>query len=139
MKKLLPNQSGVTLPAFEPGDYVILQHEWEHQNVYELDELAAVGFIQNNGNKEVLQSANSSIDMFVPLYSNDVELMKVSNISLTNCDGKIQPVVEIRNNGSTNLTTLDIVYTVNSGEPVTYEWTGNLGFLESETVLSRYH
>jgi len=135
MKKLLPNQSGVTLPAFEPGDYVILQHEWEHQNVYELDELAAVGFIQNNGNKEVLQSANSSDDMFVPLYSVDVELLNVTNLSLTNCDGKIQPIVEIRNNGSTDLTALDIVYTMNSGEPVTYEWTGNLGFLESETVL----
>jgi len=135
MKKLLPNQSGVTLPAFEPGDYVIIQHEWEHQNVYELDELAAVGFVQNNGSKEVLQSANSSSDMLTPLYSNDVELEEVTNISLTNCDGKIQPAVKIRNNGSANLTELDIMYSINGGDPVTYAWTGNLGFLESETVL----
>lgn len=135
MKKLLPNQSGVTLPAFEPGDYMIIQHVWEHQNVYDLDELAAVGFIQNNDSKEVLQAANSSSELFSPLYENDVEVTKVSNISLTNCNFKIQPEVKIRNNGSSQLTSLSIQYSMNGEEPVEYNWSGNLGFLESETVL----
>lgn len=135
MKKMMPNQSGTTLPAFEVGDYVILQFAWEHQNVYDIEELAAIGFIQDNGTKEVHQSANSSDELFDALFSSDVEVSDVSNISLYNCDGKIQPQVKIRNNGSDALTSLDINYSMNGGEVTTYEWTGNLGFLESETIL----
>jgi len=135
MKKLLPNQSGVTLPAFELGDYVILEYSWEHQNVYSIDELAAVGFIQNNGSKEVLQSANSSDELFPAIYDNDVEVTMVDNVSLTNCNGTIQPQVTIRNNGSSALTSVDIKYSLNGEEPVVYSWTGNLDFLESETVM----
>ncbi len=135
MKKLLPNQGGVTLPAFESGDYMILQHVWEYQNVYDTDELAAVGFVQNNANKEVLQSANSSDEPFAPLYGTDVEVTGVANISLTNCTGKIQPEVTIRNNGSEALTSLEINYSMNGGDAVTYSWSGNLGFLEAETIL----
>lgn len=135
MKKMLPNQSGTTLPAFEAGEYVILQYAWEHQNVYDIDELAAIGFIQNNASKEVLQSANSSEDVFDPLYAQDVEVTGITNISYYNCDGKIQPMVEIRNNGSAPLTSLDIQYSLNGGDVITYAWTGNLAFLESEQVL----
>lgn len=135
MKKMLPNQSGVTLPAFEAGEYVILQYEWEHQNVYEVDELAAIGFIQNNASKEVLQAANSSMELFDPMYTQDVEVTDVSNISFYNCDGKIQPMVEVRNNGSAPLTSLNIHYSLNGGEVNTYAWSGNLTFLESETVM----
>lgn len=135
MKKMLPNQSGTTLPAFEAGEYVIYEYEWEHQNVYEIDELAAIGFIQNNSNKEVQQAANSSDEMFTPLYSDDAEVTDVRNISLYNCDGKVQPKIDIRNNGSSQLTALDIEYSVNGGDPEIYQWTGNLGFLESETIM----
>jgi hypothetical protein len=135
MKKMLPNQAGTNLPAMEAGDYVILQFEWEHQNVYDLDELAAVGFVQNNDNKEVLQAANSSDVLFDPMFANDAEVTTVQNFSYTNCNGMIQPEVTVRNNGSDVLTTMDIHYTVNGEDPVVYNWTGNLGFLESETVL----
>ena len=135
MKKMLPNHSGTSLPAFETGDYALLQYSWEHQNVYEIDELNAIGFIQNNDGKEVLQAANSSEVVFDPLYTTDVEAKEVSNISYFNCEGKIQPMVEIRNNGSDNLTSLDIHYSLNGGAVITYNWTGNLGFLETEKVL----
>lgn len=135
MKKLLPNQAGTNLPAMEAGDYIILQFEWEHQNVYDLDELAAVGFVQNNDNKEVLQAANSSDVLFDPMFANDAEVTMVQNISYTNCNGMIQPEIMIRNNGSDALTSMDVHYTVNGGDPVVFSWTGNLGFLESEMVM----
>lgn len=45
-----------------------------------------------------------------------------------------QPVVIIKNEGSSNLTSLEITYNVQGGIPLTYSWTGNLGFLESEEV-----
>jgi len=47
-----------------------------------------------------------------------------------------EPEVVIQNNGSTELTSLSINYWVNGDPtPETYEWTGNLEFLEKETVV----
>ncbi|HHG83400.1 MAG TPA: T9SS type A sorting domain-containing protein, partial [Bacteroidetes bacterium] len=45
-----------------------------------------------------------------------------------------QPIVIIRNEGSTPLTSLEITYQVRGGTPLTYSWTGNLAFLETEEV-----
>ncbi len=134
MKKMLPNQNGTELPAFAAGEYVILQYSWEHQNVYDIDELAAVGFVQNNSSKEVLQSGNSSSNVFTPVYSTDAEVIDVSNVSQSYCIGNIQPMVTIQNNGSDNLTSLDIIYTINNEAPVVFQWSGSLSLLESETI-----
>ena len=135
MKKMLPGSSGTGLPAFATGEYKILQYSWEYQNVYDVDELAVVGFAQNNATKEVLQAANSSEELFSPLYASDAEITGSSNISQNYCIGYMQPHITIRNNGSDNLVSVDITYTVNNEIPVTYQWTGSLAFLESETVI----
>ena len=134
MKKMLPNQSGTGLPAFAAGEYRILQYSWELANVYDIDELSVVGFVQNNPTKEILQSANSSTELFTPLYTSDVEVMRIKNVSQNYCVGNMEPHVIIRNNGADNLTSAEIIYIVNEESPVTYQWTGNLAFLESETV-----
>ena len=136
LKKLLPKKSGAGLPtSFEPGDYVILQSSWEFANVYEVDQIAGVCFVQDNGTKEVHQAANSSETMFTPPFTNDAEVMEIMNVSASNCLGTIHPEIMIRNNGSANLTTLDIHYSVNGETPVSYQWSGDLAFLESETVV----
>ena len=135
MKKMLPGSSGTELPAFAPGEYKILQYSWEYQNVYDVDELAVVGFAQNSSTKEVLQAANSSDELFSPLYTSDAEITGSSNISQNYCIGYIEPHITIRNNGSDNLTSLDITYTMNNETPVAVQWTGNLAFLESEKVI----
>ena len=134
MKKYLPSTSGYALPTFETGDYIILQQSWDVQNIYNLDELASIGFIQKNSNKEVLQAANSSADALTPLHTNDAEILDVANITVTNCLGTASPVVTIRNNGSQALTSLDLEYSVNGGDVATYSWTGNLGFLEKDVI-----
>ncbi|MDX2001045.1 MAG: LamG-like jellyroll fold domain-containing protein [Chitinophagales bacterium] len=47
------------------------------------------------------------------------------------CDN---PVIVIKNTGATNLTQLDISYGVDGGRDCYYTWTGNLSFLETDTV-----
>jgi hypothetical protein len=44
------------------------------------------------------------------------------------------PVIIIRNNGSTPLTSLDINYGISGSTPSVYHWIGNLPFLQTETV-----
>ncbi len=45
-----------------------------------------------------------------------------------------QPVIVIRNRGSKPLTKLTIAMSSDGGDEQTYEWTGNLSFMESDTV-----
>ena len=54
--------------------------------------------------------------------------------------GKSNPVcngseIEIQNSGATTITTMQIEYSINNGIKATYNWTGNLTFLEKETVV----
>jgi hypothetical protein len=136
MKKMIPDENGTAIPSsFQPGDYIILQGSWLLQNIYDMDEIGVVGFIQNNTSKDVQQAGNSSTDPLTPLYNNEVNLLKVSNITETNCLGVINPKITLRNNGADPLTHLDIYYRVNEETTYTFPWTGNLDFLESTEVI----
>lgn len=135
MKKMIPDQYGTPLPSsFQPGDYLILQGSWNLQNIYDMDEIGVVGFIQENTSKNVQQAGNSSTDPLTPLYDNEVNMLKISNITPTNCLGFINPKITLRNNGANPLTEVDIHYRLNDETVYTYQWTGNLGFLESTEV-----
>ena len=136
MKKMVPDKNGTPLPSsFQPGDYLILQGSWQLQNIYDMDELGVVGFIQNNSSKEVHQAGNSSTDPLTPLFGNEANLTGISNISTTNCLGAIEPKITIRNNGSDAITSVDIYYRINDETTYIFPWTGNLGFLESTEVI----
>jgi hypothetical protein len=111
-----------------------LQNSWKLENVYDINELAAVAFVQDNTSKDVHQAGNSSEDPLVPAYNLDVEVLNVSNATSSNCSGSLTPHVTIRNNGGTDITSLTINYAINDGEEQSYEWSGNLSFLQTETV-----
>lgn len=76
----------------------------------------------------------------VPIIPNDndydamLSLMinPTNNIHINNAS--FQPSVEIMNLGQQNLTTVDVGYTLDNQEPVIINWTGNLEFIEAETV-----
>jgi len=134
MKKMLPDDEGTIIStSYTNGDYFIVEQAWKLANVYNNSELSVVGFIQNNQNANILQSANTSTTTIQGIYANDVELMKLSNVTPTYCTNSIAPSVTIRNNGSSPLTSVVFQYGVN-GNLVNYVWTGDLGFLDKETI-----
>lgn len=45
-----------------------------------------------------------------------------------------EPIIVIKNTGSTALTSLTIEYGLENGTPSTYQWTGSLDFLQTERV-----
>ncbi len=135
MKKMLPGSGGTSLPSsLDVGDYVIIQTAWKLANVYDINELAAVGFIQNNATKEVFQAANSTTNPVTPLYANDAQILGISNVAPENCSGTVSPIITVRNNGSNNLTQLKVKYRVDNNPEQEYVWTGNLGLLNRTLV-----
>jgi len=136
MKKMLPTKDGTALGSFEPGDYVIIETSWpfEPGQVYNISELACVSFIQNNTTKEVHQAANSSTAAIVLPYDRDLQVMKIENVSKTNCSGVVAPIVTVRNNGNNTITSFDVNYKVNGGAVITESWTGSIGPLEKAVV-----
>jgi hypothetical protein len=134
MKKMVPDEEGTALPAFQPGDYMILQGVWKLANIYNINEVGVVGFIQENSSKEVHQAGNSSDEPLIPLYNNEMIVAGVKGISETNCLGSFEPRIILRNQGADPLTSTDIYYYVNDETINSVHWTGNLAFMESEEV-----
>lgn len=134
MKALIPSRNGTSLPDFEEEDYYIVEAAWELANVYDINEIAAVGFVQDNTSKHVHQAANSSTNPLTPFYANDAAIKNISNTTSVNCSGTMEPIITIVNYGSEALTSATLEFFVND-EPVhSMDWTGSLDFLQSTTV-----
>lgn len=135
MKKLLPSRSGQMLPTpMSAGDYFILESYWVLANVYNINELSLIGYVQNTITKEILQSCNLTPGNYTGLYANDAELVSLPNMTDRYCNETLEPVVKIRNNGNNTVSTLDINYRINEGEIQTFTFTGSLSPLQSAEV-----
>jgi hypothetical protein len=135
MKKMLPTATGTPIPTtFQAGDYFVLEFAWKLANVYTISELSVVGFIQDIQTKAVLQAANTSETPITGVYQNDLELSGLNNVLLSYCEPSFSPQFELRNNGSVPLSSAEIKYKVNNEPDATYQYTGNLGFLDRATI-----
>jgi hypothetical protein len=99
-----------------------------------MNELGVVGFIQHNNSKGIKQAANSVTEPFVPYVNTDAALDAISNFTATNCMGYIAPIVRLSNFGANDLASAEIHYDVNGETVQTFNWNGNLAFLESTEV-----
>lgn len=123
MKKFLPNVNGTTLPSsMNAGDEIVITESWKLANVYDLNQLAVVAFVQNTTTKEVHQSALSAPQ---PLAL-DAGVWNIGSLPLVQCSNIINPSVTIKNYGASTLTSLDIEYSVNGGSTSVYTWNGSL-------------
>lgn len=133
MKKLLPSAGGTSLGSVSAGDYFAYTFTWEMANVYNVDQIDAIAWIQNSDSKEVLQACQSS-ESLEPYYENEAALVDLANLKGMNCSGKATPVVTMTNNGSQPLTTAVLEVVVNDLVVKTIDWSGNLGLFESTEV-----
>lgn len=135
LKAFTPSSSGVNLPDYwEENDYMIYQFTWDVYGFYDINEIGLIGFIQNSGSSlGIQQSGYGSDTQITPNFSNDMAVIDLKTPQVI-CNNNVSPILTIRNQGSDPLTSATIKYSVNGGDEVTYEWTGNLNFLESETI-----
>ena len=70
LKAFLPSSRGHTLPAsFKKGDVYEFDVKWDFQNVYDIEQIALVGYIQEDSNKKIHQA--SYLPPFVKLNEGD--------------------------------------------------------------------
>ena len=133
MKKLLPSASGEYIGEMAEGDYFAYTFSWEWANVYNVDQLDAIAWVQNSNTKEVYQACRSS-QSFEPFYQNEAGLIHIDHVKSVSCSGMVEPVVELSNFGSNALTSAELEVKVNGEMVKTVEWTGNLPVFVSEKV-----
>lgn len=133
MKKLLPTATGTSIGTVSAGDYFAYSFSWEMANVYEVDQIDAIAWIQNSNTKEVVQACKSSENM-VPYYENEAAVLNITNVKSMNCSGLVNPSLELVNNGQLHLTSAMLEVVVNGETLNTVEWTGDLQTFESCVV-----
>ncbi len=133
MKKMLPSPTGMAMASeYTVGESATSTQSWDLSTVYDMNEVAVVAFVQNNDTKEILQAAMADDGVFEAVYNVDAAPIASSPLGIS-CESVVSPTVEIRNNGSETLTSVDINYDIN-GTTGTIAWTGSLDFYETEMV-----
>lgn len=127
-----PNHLGTNLD-FSGGDVIVETINFTMDDAWVNENCEVVVFLQDNGTKEVLQATKRDISDFGSTNTNDASIKKVYSPN-TSCNGSMEPKVYIANYGLDNLTSLDIIYYVDEEDQYTYNWTGNLAYIESEII-----
>lgn len=122
MKQMLPSTTGTALPATVDSGYTTtITASWKLANIYDLNQLAVVAFIQNDGNKTIYQAAYS--EPLPPLT--DIASATLSGYNPVTCTGSVTPNATITNVGSNTITAGTIFYSA-GGPSQTYDWNGSL-------------
>jgi hypothetical protein len=95
------------------------------------DRMAAV--LAPSGFRGSLRLSNGCQSTF-PDFDLDVAIQEVLTPLGTLCDSTIYPSVEIKNEGGTTLTAVQLNVSIDGTSQSTYEWTGSLSFGQSTTV-----
>ncbi len=112
-------------PYITPGDTLILDHD-------------AQSYV-NNGDWDYYQIEDQLVTYGPPNFSLDAGIETVLSPTTDQMWGRKNPIctrpaIVIKNNGSTPLTSATISYGITGATPSVYHWTGNLKFMETDTV-----
>jgi len=127
---MAPSANGTALD-FSGGNVVNFQLNFSIGADWNIEFCELAGFVQDNTSKEILQGALKILA--TPEFDVDAEVMEVYDMPEEVCSGNMAPKVTIRNRGAEALTSLDVEYTVNGSDPVTYTWNGDLDFLDKDS------
>jgi hypothetical protein len=132
---MLPNASGTQLQSnWQTGEYNIIAQAWELENVYDINQLGVVGFVQNNNSKAIHQSGVSSTVPFEALFPTDAAAVGISNVTAKHCSGYLLPQLAVASYGTNDISSLEIRYNVNDGPEQSYSWNGSVGYLKIRQI-----
>ncbi len=126
MKRMLPSEAGITLPAIAAGATQSYTESWTLANIYKMDEIAVVAFIQDDATKNVKQTAISepvSLPAGIPFAA--VNTLNSGITGAPNCTSTVSPTVTIKNQSTVTVTSFTINYNVGATAGSS-PWTGSL-------------
>jgi hypothetical protein len=132
LKQYIPGTAGTTVAgSWALNDNATINESWTLSNVYDNNQLSVIAWVQDFTGNEIHQGGYSA-----PVATNNLSAMAfgIEGLPREICGNTVAPSVIIRNSGGTDLTSLTINYDVNGVPAAPYQWTGNLAFLENETV-----
>jgi hypothetical protein len=131
-RSMCPDQYGTALD-FSSNDVNEVTLNFTMDPSWVNEHCEVVAFVQDNSTKEILQGSKKGLMEFGSSNTNDATVLSVYCPSAA-CKNSLSPKVEVANYGSDDLTSLDIIYTINGEGASMYQWTGNLAYFEKETV-----
>lgn len=129
---MLPNQSGTTLD-FTTGDTEELIFNFTCDPTWVIEYCEVVVFLQDNNTKEILQGVKGELSEYGGISDIDASIKKIY-VPQTVCNESFIPKIELGNNGSTDLTSIELYASVNGEVVSSLSWTGNLVYGETELV-----
>jgi hypothetical protein len=141
LRHMLTGQWGENISNITPGTLYSNTYTWTIPNQisgYPLSpdidatNIAVVAFV-SEGSQEIL-SGTEIYPSLVFVNSYDANLISSTATDIM-CTPTTDLTVNFKNYGNTNLTSLDIEYSINGGTTITYPWSGNLTAGASETVI----
>lgn len=128
---MVPDQNGTPLD-FSGGSVQTVELDFSTESWWDVDNCELVVFVQDVTTKEIMQG--TKVFMATPLFAIDAVAKTVKHPAGDFCGSSVAPIVQIKNMGSENLTSVDIEYSINGGAAQSYAWTGELGFNLAEDV-----
>jgi hypothetical protein len=140
LRRLLTGQWGEDITTTNQGDLFQKTYTYTlpaHLNNVEYDpsnlEIAVYVANSTDGKTDVLTGVTVPVEYDNYPYAYEANLLKAI-VPAEYCGDSYRPEVEIRNEGGTNLTSLQFDYSINGGANKTHLWFGNLAYFKKEVV-----
>jgi hypothetical protein len=132
MRKMLPNAMGTATGDFAAGETKTYSFAWKLANIYNLNQLSAMAFLQNDDTKEVWQSERTDPIGGIPTVN-----AKVPGGFFFTCTQGSSPSFTLVNTSDTEtLTEVALQYRVGTtGAWTDLNWTGELAAGEAEEIV----
>ncbi|MEI6408679.1 MAG: choice-of-anchor J domain-containing protein [Bacteroidota bacterium] len=130
MKKMLPDANGTATGNFAAGETKNFTFAWPLQNYYNLNQVEAAVWLQDDATKQVWQSELSKPN------TNFIDgLASLSGgVNQITCQNSLAPQVTILNGNTNPLTNVTFLYSVDGAASQIYNWVGNVAKDESAIV-----
>lgn len=126
VRDLIPTQSGT---SYSGGSKTVTETftlgDFPQEDCY------ITAWVQDFSTKEVFQAVRLSMNQ--PDYPNDIKLMSVTSLISNSCSGRFEPTISVKNRGSFDVTSFDLIVKMNEVEYSRYHWTGE-PFEYGETI-----
>lgn len=137
LRHLITGQWGEEITSTTTGSFIDLYYTYDvpaeyNEVLVNLADLDIIAFVTET-TQEIESGTHATVMVSGLENAHDAGLVGVLAPEVI-CGNEVTPSAIIRNNGSENLNSLDIEYSVNGGDAMTYAWSGDLVSLATETV-----